>query len=405
MGCSRLGEDGPPDEVSGAALNDWLFNADTIDKVLKHLMQYGYHIDDGERIAKTIIFAKNATMQSDCRTFQSSLSERSGTYLPPDRLLNQIFRYAGRRTERTESALRIAVSVDMLDTGIDIPIVANLVFFKVVRSKSKFWQMIGRGTRLSPDLFATGQNKEDFLVFDFLENFQFFNSDVTIKESGGARPLNARIFEARVKALGLLHAESKTPEGKSVREDKEAFAGLPEALKDTLVGQLKNRCVRNELDNFIVRTQRRSVEKFQNEQAWNDLSEQDRNELIENLSDIPTTVKDPDVDAKRFDLLCLQIQLGLLQRQDISNLRKRMQETIGSWKLRKAFPMSPVRWRSFRTLVVRNIERRDAPDDRTCSPQPQKPCSSDRQVDPQEPDNAFHRFNWRSNRNRAYCTI
>ena len=62
---------------------------------------------------------------------------------------------------------QIAVSVDMLDTGIDIPEILNLVFFKKVKSYAKFWQMIGRGTRLCPDLLGVGIDKERFLIFDF----------------------------------------------------------------------------------------------------------------------------------------------------------------------------------------------------------------------------------------------
>ena len=109
-----------------------------------------------------------------------------------------------------ESGLQIAVSVDMLDTGIDVPEVANLVFFTVVRSKSKFWQMIGRGTRLCPDLFGSGVDKEDFLVFDFAENFEFFNTDVPIREAGVVKPLQERLFEARVEAVGLMQPAGLT---------------------------------------------------------------------------------------------------------------------------------------------------------------------------------------------------
>ena len=76
-----------------------------------------------------------------------------------------------------DKAPHIAISVDMLDTGIDMPEVVNLVFFKPVRSKTKFWQMIGRGTRLCPDLFGPGEDKQDFFVFDFCDNLEFFNQN------------------------------------------------------------------------------------------------------------------------------------------------------------------------------------------------------------------------------------
>lgn len=69
-----------------------------------------------------------------------------------------------------EKAPHLAISVNMLDTGIDVPEVVNLVFFKAIRSKSKFWQMIGRGTRLRPGLFGPGEDKKDFCRVAQLSN-------------------------------------------------------------------------------------------------------------------------------------------------------------------------------------------------------------------------------------------
>ena len=77
-----------------------------------------------------------------------------------------------------DKAPHIAISVDMLDTGIDVPEVVNLVFFKLVRSKTKFWQMVGRGTRLCPDLFGPGEDKQDFFIFDYCRNLEFFSQDI-----------------------------------------------------------------------------------------------------------------------------------------------------------------------------------------------------------------------------------
>jgi type I restriction enzyme, R subunit len=98
-------------------------------------------------------------------------------------------------------APHIAISVDMLDTGIDVPEVVNLVFFKIVRSKTKFWQMIGRGTRLRPDLFGPGRHKEHFLVFDFCQNFEFFNQNPTLTEGALGISLGAKLFKTRVELV------------------------------------------------------------------------------------------------------------------------------------------------------------------------------------------------------------
>ena len=103
-----------------------------------------------------------------------------------------------------EKAPHIAVSVDMLDTGIDVPEVLNLVFFKVVRSKTKFWQMIGRGTRLCPDIFGPGQDKHEFLIFDYCQNFEFFAANPDRTDAPLAAPLGERLFQTRVALIGEL---------------------------------------------------------------------------------------------------------------------------------------------------------------------------------------------------------
>ncbi|MGH3931360.1 MAG: hypothetical protein ACRDTF_15480 [Pseudonocardiaceae bacterium] len=98
----------------------------------------------------------------------------------------------------------IAISVDMLDTGIDVPEVVNLVFFKIVRSKTKFWQMIGRGTRLCPDLFGPGQPKTRFLIFDFCQNLEFFNLNPETSDVALVVPLAQRLFTTRVDLIAGL---------------------------------------------------------------------------------------------------------------------------------------------------------------------------------------------------------
>ena len=318
------GEDGPPDEVSGAALNDWLFNEDTIDKVLQHLMENGHRIDDGERLAKTIIFAKSSRhAELIVKRFDRHYPALAGKAC---RQIDYSIKYSDTLVDAfkdPDSGLQIAVSVDMLDTGIDVPEVANLVFFKIVRSKSKFWQMIGRGTRLCPDLFGPGVDKEDFLVFDFAENFEFFNTDVPIRDASVVKPLQERLFMARVEAVGLMQPASQD---KGMNEDGSDTEGAPKSLLETLRGQLKSDVFGMNLENFIVRTERRSVERFQNDNAWQHLSSADRQELIDKVASLPTTNRDNDVDAKRFDLLCLQTQLGLLKKEDISSQKKRVQD-------------------------------------------------------------------------------
>ncbi len=179
-------EDGPPDRVEAQAVNKWLFNADTVDKVLAHLMTRGQHVEGGDRLGKTIVFAKNHAHAEFIRErFDANYPHLTGTFA---RVIDFKVDYAQSLIDSFSIASKpphIAISVDMLDTGIDVPEVVNLVFFKLVRSRTKFWQMIGRGTRLCPDLFGPGQDKAFFTVFDFCQNLEFFSQDG--RDGGGQR--------------------------------------------------------------------------------------------------------------------------------------------------------------------------------------------------------------------------
>ena len=168
-------DDDITDTISNSAINEWLFNIDTIDVVLNKLMEKGLRVEGGDKLGKTIIFAKNSKHASVIvDRFRKLYSEYGADFI-------QQIDYSIKFSEALiddfsmkEKYPQIAVSVDMLDTGVDIPEILNLVFFKKVRSYSKFWQMIGRGTRLCPNLLGEGQDKERFLIFDFCGNFDFF---------------------------------------------------------------------------------------------------------------------------------------------------------------------------------------------------------------------------------------
>ncbi|MEI2672381.1 MAG: helicase-related protein [Marmoricola sp.] len=198
------GEDGPPDEVGAEELNRFLFNEDTVDKVLETLMTQGYRVAGGDRLGKTIIFAKSQKHAEFIeKRFNLAYPELAGHFA---RVITHGTPYAQSLIDDfsiKDKAPHIAISVDMLDTGIDVPEVVNLVFFKMVRSKSKFWQMIGRGTRLCPDLFGPGEDKQDFLVFDFCGNLEYFSQDLPGSQGQTQKSLSQRLFEAR---LGLVTA-------------------------------------------------------------------------------------------------------------------------------------------------------------------------------------------------------
>ncbi|MEE4330599.1 MAG: DEAD/DEAH box helicase family protein, partial [Wenzhouxiangella sp.] len=313
-------EDGDiPDRVDPAALNKWLFNADTVDKVLEHVMTHGLKVEDGDRLGKTIIFAKN-------HAHAVFIAERFDKNYP--HLKGQFARVIDFKTEYAQSLIddfsdlnkppHIAISVDMLDTGIDIPEVVNLVFFKIVRSKTKFWQMIGRGTRLCPDLFGPGQHKEHFLVFDFCQNFEFFNQNPNVTDGALGPSLSEKLFITRVELIGEIE------DGAENGDFREATEELLE-LRGAVAGRLQEEVAGMSLDNFVVRPKRRSVEKFHDKDAWDSLSPEDRAELAENVAGLPSAYQDDDLAAKQFDYLVLLNQLAVLRADpSFTNLQARI---------------------------------------------------------------------------------
>ena len=312
------GDEGPPpDEISAADVNKWLFNIDTVDKALKHLMTHGIKVNDNEDIGKTIIFAKNSA-------HANFIKERYDFHYAHKNKEAEVIEHKVRYAQSLiddlkvpEKNPRIAISVDMLDTGIDVPDVVNLVFFKVVRSKTKFWQMIGRGTRKRPDLFGPGKDKTHFVVFDHCQNFEYFNENPDVIDSTPARSLSQSLFLARLDVVAHfennkaseVHGGAQEPfEGPKPAED-DAKISLQSDLSDRLYTQVTEM----PLENFIVRPQRQHIEKFSKRSAWKRLTLDDQHILREKLSDLPTQHSDGDIDAKRFDLLILRAQLALLK--------------------------------------------------------------------------------------------
>ena len=300
-------DEAAPDSVAASAINKWLFNTDTVDKVLEHLMLHGQKVAGGDRLGKTIIFAKN---QHHARfiteRFDLAYPHLKGSFArcivssdPYSETLLDDFTQA-------DKAPHIAISVDMLDTGVDVPEVVNLVFFKTIRSRTKFWQMLGRGTRLCENLFGPGQDKAFFTVFDFCQNFEFFNQNPTITEVAGGTSLAKKLFTTRVGLIAALDGvvEAKGPDG--------APEGL-QSLRDGLAHRLVDEVAGMTPDNFIVRPRRRLVEKYASPAAWARLGLEETTELTTEVAGLPTAYSDDDQGAKEFDLLVLRAQLAVLQ--------------------------------------------------------------------------------------------
>jgi type I restriction enzyme, R subunit len=318
-------EDGSvPPRVESAAVNKWLFNEDTVDKALEYLMIRGTKVAAGDRLGKTIIFAKNHDHAAFIvERFDVNYPHLKGSFA---RVIDFKTEYAQSLIDefsQSDKAPHIAVSVDMLDTGIDVPEVVNLVFFKIVRSKTKFWQMIGRGTRLRPDLFGPGKHKEYFKVFDFCQNFEFFNQNPDLTDGSSAASLTERLFTSRVQLVGEID-ELVGPKGTHplVAEASSKVETLPEKaitqhchLRRSIAGRLVEEVASMSLDNFIVRPKRKYVEKYASAEAWTNLSIDERTELIEQVAGLPSALVDEDLAAKQFDLLILRTQLSILRHE------------------------------------------------------------------------------------------
>ncbi|MCJ8288456.1 MAG: DEAD/DEAH box helicase family protein [Crocinitomicaceae bacterium] len=293
------------DEIGSEALNRWLFNTDTVDKVLDHLMTDGIKVEGGDKIGKTIIFAKNHNHAVFIEErFNKNYPEYSG------KLLRVIDNYEPKAQDLLdrftndfkEEDPQIAVSVDMMDTGVDAPRVVNLVFFKLVKSASKFWQMIGRGTRLRPNLFAPGEHKSEFLIFDFCQNFEFFDEYPDGIEASSLKPISQLIFEARLEVAQLI--------GEDANRTKEDAI-----LAEQYIDGLHVSIATLDQDRFVVRKELRKVNEYTKRERWNNLTKGDVLDISMHLAVLPVPEGNDEL-ARRFDYLTLVLQLCKLKGKD-----------------------------------------------------------------------------------------
>jgi len=337
-------EGGVPDRVEAAAVNKWLFNKDTVDKVLEHVMTRGLTVGGGDRLGKTIVFAKN-------QEHAQFIQERFDANYP--HLKGHFARIITFKTEYAQSLIdsfsskekepHIAISVDMLDTGIDVPEVVNLVFFKLVRSKTKFWQMIGRGTRLCRDLFGPGKDKEVFYLFDYCQNLEYFSQDIPATEGRVTESLGTRLFKTRLELIGELDTRIEEAARDLAAEPVSPAYNDPAseaAVRKLTAGTLHRQVSAMNLENFIVRPKRRLVEKYAKPDAWRRLSPDAMVELGKEVAGLPTELDPENEEAKRFDLLILRLQLALLRSEPgFERLRKQVMDIADLLEEKKAIPM------------------------------------------------------------------
>ncbi|MBT2253837.1 DEAD/DEAH box helicase family protein [Priestia megaterium] len=286
-------------DIDSAALNNWLFNANTIDMVLESLMLNGIHVEGGDKIGKTIIFAKNHQHALEIKDrFDLKFPECGGDFAEVIDYSVNYYQSLIDAFSVTSKMPQIAISVDMLDTGIDVPEVVNLVFFKKVRSKTKFWQMIGRGTRLSPDLLGIGQDKENFFIFDWCGNFEYFRANQHGLEAKLTKTLTEKLFNSKVDIV------------RELQDFEYQVSPYPEFRQDMVESLVTDIKLLND-ENFRVRQHIQYIHKYQEKEKWNSLSVVQTNEIKEHVSPLVTPYEDDEL-AKRFDLLMYTIELAKL---------------------------------------------------------------------------------------------
>ena len=305
-------DDGMPDFIPSAELNKFVFNEVTVDTVLQDLMERGIRVAGGDRLGKTIIFAQN-------KRHAEFIIERFNKLYP---------QYHGRFAQRIicddtyaqtviddfrqpEKNPHIAVSVDMMDTGIDVPECVNLVFFKKVKSKTKFWQMIGRGTRLAPAMECFDQidgeyiGKKRFLIFDYCSNFAYFRENPNGYQAKETKSLAENIFGKQVRIAAALQ------DSLFAGEDYRGFRSELVTVCCERVAALNEKLV-------SVRLQRELVEKYKEQASFHFLTETDKNELIRNIAPL-IFFEDKDEAAKRFDNFMYGLMLAQIEEMPSFN--------------------------------------------------------------------------------------
>ena len=300
-------EDGKiPEAIGASALNTWIFNEDTIQKVLHILMTEGIRVDYGEQLGKTIIFAKN----HDHAEKIYEVFHKEYAHLPNDyaKVIDNRINYAQSAIDEFSDPKKlpqIAISVDMLDTGIDVPEVVNLVFFKKVMSKAKFWQMIGRGTRLCPGLLD-GSDKDKFYIFDFCGNFEFFRMSQG-KPTANMVALQGAVFnlefQIAYKLQGIEHQTKRLIE-----------------YRKNLVEIMSNKVSALDRKNFAVQQHLKYVDFYANTDNYTGLTYESVMLVKEEIAPLIKPDKE-DASAVRFDALMYGLELAYLSGKKYTRAR------------------------------------------------------------------------------------
>lgn len=309
-------EDNLPEEIDSSAINSWLFNRDTIKKLLELLMEKGLKVKGGDELGKTIIFARNHRhAQKIVDTFNELYPEYKGEFA---KLVDNQVKYNETIIDKFSSKEewpQIAVSVDMLDTGVDVPEILNLVFFKPVKSKIKFWQMIGRGTRLCKDLFGVGLDKKEFYIFDYCKNFEFFSENPKGIETNSGISLTERIYGYKLDLIVELQNIKY--------QSDEKYCEYRNSLIDDFIQEIS----KLNTESFMVRNKAHYVEQYSKKENWTYISTVDLMDIKENLIPLFSSMEDNE-EAKRFDNLLYQLQVKRIRQEKTNRCESAIIDTV-----------------------------------------------------------------------------
>ena len=300
-------------------------NLGTIDAMLGDLMKNGLKINGGDKLGKSIIFARN-------HLEAEKIVERFQTLYPylgldfckliDSQVANNqnLIDNFGERDQMPQ----VVVSVDMMDTGIDVPDVLNLVFFKGVGSKIKFLQMIGRGTRLSPDIFGPGMDKQGFLIFDYYDNFNYFrtsNTWSTVNEDDNGKsfsviPQSILINQRRLSILrNLIENGASTPFEEQYKN----------RLKKHFIDTTRGLCN----DDIQVQYNMAYVSKYRTAEQWDGFTNAKIDEINERI--LPLFPPEPDpVKVKTFDLMIYVVEDEVPKRMEADKDIRKIRHGFGN---------------------------------------------------------------------------
>ena len=357
-------EDGlMPEFIPSEKLNRFVFNETTVDLVLQDLMERGIRVAGGDRLGKTIIFAQNKRhAEFILERFNKLYPQYCGTFAQRVICDDAYAQTVIDDFKMPEREPHIVVSVDMMDTGIDVPEAVNLVFFKKVRSKAKFWQMIGRGTRLCKGLSCLDQidgeytDKRRFLIFDYCGNFEFFREHKEGYESRDTKTLSENIFGKQIRLIMALQ--------------ESAFAGDDyQAWRSEIAGACRDRISELRPDLITVKLRMEYVEKYRKPEAFVFISESDRGELLSQLAPL-VYLKDTDEFAKRFDNFMYGLMLAHAEqmpafryaRKQLCEMASLLEQKISIPQVREKLPLireiqCDAFWKANDLLLLEKVRR------------------------------------------------